>query len=67
MKLYKKSVAARKSRKLDDAILYLKQSAANGYSLAQFDLGTCYLDGEGVDKDQEKAVLGNQLPCGGTT
>ena len=38
------------------ARLSLSNSAINGDSLAQFFLGTCYLDGSGVEKDNAEAI-----------
>jgi TPR repeat protein len=37
----------------DEAIPYLTTAAQNGYQKAQYNLGLCYQDGLGVDKDEK--------------
>jgi len=39
--------------KYDEAIPYLITAAQNGYQKAQYNLGLCYQDGLGVDKDEK--------------
>lgn len=41
--------------KYDEAIPYLVTAAQNGYQKAQYNLGLCYQDGLGVDKDEKIA------------
>ncbi|MDF9829487.1 AarF/UbiB family protein [Parabacteroides sp. PF5-6] len=40
-----------------EAIKWYKKAAGQGYSTAQIQLGLCYANGIGVDKDEQKAVV----------
>ena len=37
------------------AVVWLKKAAEQGNMVAQYNLGVCYNNGEGVEKDQEKS------------
>jgi uncharacterized protein len=43
------------TRDLSEAVRWLKQSAEDGYYLAQHDLGVSYLQGKGVKRDEKAA------------
>eukprot|EP00754_Rhynchopus_humris_P005180 Rhum_TRINITY_DN12589_c1_g1::Rhum_TRINITY_DN12589_c1_g1_i1::g.52997::m.52997/K07126/K07126; uncharacterized protein len=42
-------------RPAEDALMWCRKAAEQGYALAQFDLSQCYHDGEGVPKDMTQA------------
>ena len=45
-----------KDGKLADAVKWFRKAAERGHAEAQFALGACYCDGEGVEKNQTEAV-----------
>ena len=46
-----------KEQNYKEAVGYFKKAADGGYATAQFFWGSCYLQGNGVSKDQEKATF----------
>ena len=40
---------------LQEAVKWYRKAAEQGYSAAQFNLGVCYDNGDGVDKNPSKA------------
>ncbi|QLH37452.1 MAG: SEL1-like repeat protein [Parachlamydiaceae bacterium] len=41
---------------MKEAVKYYKEAARFGFRLAQFDLAICYLNGDGVKQNFEKAI-----------
>ncbi len=54
--LYKKGEAAYEEKNYADAVKWYKMAAEQGYVKAQYILGNCYENGEGVEKDSGEAI-----------
>src|SRR6185312_11430136 len=55
-KLFQKANVAYNKKKLEKAIELYQKAAEQGYAAAQNNLGGCYYNGTGVEKDEQKAV-----------
>lgn len=53
---YEKGKELSKNGEYDKAFEYYQKAAEKGYALAQFYLGLCYHNGEGVEKNLSEAV-----------
>ena len=47
---------SRRSAEQRDAVKYYRKAAECGDAIAQYNLGNCYFNGDGVEKDEEEAV-----------
>lgn len=54
---YEKGKELSKNGEYDKAFEYYQKAAEKGYALAQFYLGLCYHNGDGVEKDLSEAVI----------
>ncbi len=46
----------REPKNMPEAVHWYQLSAEQGYSRAQYDLGLCYAEGDGVEQDEEKGL-----------
>ena len=53
---FKKAKSYEESNDFQNAAKYYRKAAERGHAMAQKNLGNCYLDGKGVEKDPAEAV-----------
>ena len=56
LELFKRADEAYDNRNYETALKYYHLAAVNGYAEAQTAVGLCYLNGEGIRKDEQSAV-----------
>ncbi len=55
--MYNKALECQREKDHSQAVQWYLKSAAQGYAMAQYNLGVCYDEGKGVERNREEAVI----------